>query len=599
MHQNADTSARRFRPLHIDRRHAPDDGQRHLQVIVPGSPEAYETSDQLATEARELEAAGQLSRAREKLVRAAELTPERADLLIGVALIARKLAQPLDAEEALLAALSIAPDHPTAMFTLALVYEDLGIWERAVRWWVRLTELDPNGPQPHFQAGVCFGLHLKQFDRAFRAFKPLPNVLDGYWLKLITEIQQERDRARARVHATLRARRGGGTIEGETGVVLARDLLHLGRPRTAQGILDRVRDGIDPMVALTLQFEIDWRVLGLEHAVDNLEPHIDFAEPPAAIRFTLADALYQIGDYERSAAVWRRIDLAGIAPHEREMFWRASFAARNFTEALQIGETCLALSPYDTKGGQFVLSTLLAQGSLEPTNSPAEGAAANRMLIPPVLFRFWDKPVPPEDVQAVLGSWDGPAEGLRDVLFDETAARAFITETYPDRYLAAYDACHHPAMKSDFLRLCYLTERGGIYLDVDQARVPGGPSLRQSLAGRSLVLPLSATGPVYTNNNIIAAVPGHPVLRMALEEALVRIEEATRQGIRLDLWATTGPGVFTRTLVRYLLARMRNEETGAEGGEIALFSDQYLNSITALVNDLAYKRTVEGNWRLI
>ena len=314
------------------------------------------------------------------------------------------------------------------------------------------------------------------------------------------------------------------------------------------------------------------------------------------MRFMLSEANYQLGEFEKAAEIWRRASFVDLQAHHQEAFWRASFATRNFAEARGIGEKIMELRPYDTKGAQFVLSTLLAQGTLTPTNGPVIGSPSDGT---PVLFRFWDKPVPPPDVQAVMDSWNAPEVGLAQVLFDEVAARRFIGDAYSERYLAAFDACHHPAMKSDFLRLCYLAKVGGVYLDVDQVRSSDGPSLRDSLAGRSLVLPLRATWAFYTNIIIIAAVPGHPVLTFALAEALNLIEVSMRTGERPDLWVTTGPGVFTRSLVRFLVGRLNGDPQAGAGGEIALFSDQYLSSMTALVNDLAYKSTAEGNWRLI
>ena len=545
--------------------------------------------------ARLLESQGHLDRACIALDEAIALGPPHVDMLIWKGQMLHKLARPLDAVEAFSRAVEIDPNHATPHFGLALVYEDLGIWEKGLRQWEDLIDLIPENGQPYFQAGVIFGLHLLQFDRAFRLFNCLPKVIDGFWLKLIKDVQRERDAARERVHATLRARKRGGSVD----VQLVSDLLHLGRIRMAQALLAEIGPNLDRDVRMMAQFEITWRIDEVENALTEAGREVDLSDPPPLMRFMLSDALYQIGEFEKSAQIWRRLPVGDLSPHHQEIFWRASFATRNFAEARSLGESVMALRPYDTKGAQYVLSTLLAEGTLTPTNGPAAATESGEMLIPPVLFRFWDKPRPPADVQAVMDSWNAPEVGLNQILFDEPKARRFILETYSERYLAAFDACHHPAMKSDFLRLCYLTKVGGVYLDVDQVRVPDGPSLRRSLSGRSLVLPLSATGPVYTNNNIIAAVPGHPVLRLALAEALLLIEEAVRSGERPNLWVTTGPGVFTRSLVRFLLARLNGDADAAAGGEIALFSDRYLGSMTALVNDLAYKSSAEGNWRLI
>lgn len=541
---------------------------------------------------RALEAGGRLGDAMAALDRAIELEPREAELFMWKAQLAAKLARPLDAEDALLKALALNPGHVAANFHLAQVYYDLCIWDRCVRQWERSIELSPNEVQPYFEAGRVFGMHLEQYDRAFRLFDALPNVIDGFWLSEIANVQRLRRDARARVRNAIKARKAGRPLD----VTTVRDLLHLGKVRTARGLLDKIGEAIDPILRQMAQFEINWRADELEHALESLDVAGDVANATQPMRFLIADGLYQLGAFEASAELWRDGDFGELAPHVQELYFRATFATRDYGRAIAIARQMMEQRPYDTKAAQLVLTALLSQGAAEPVNTPGTG----ELTIPPVLFRFWDKPTPPADVQEVLDSWNDPAEGLRQVLFDEAAARAFIAQAYPEPYLAAFNACHHPAMKSDFLRLCYLTEMGGVYLDVDQARVPGGPSLRDALVGRSLILPLSGTSPFYTNNNIIACVPGHPVLRRALAEALHLVETATRDGQRPDIWVTTGPGAFTRSLVRYLLNRM--EHGGAadpEGGEIALLSARYLESMTALVNDLSYKGSAAGNWRMI
>lgn len=35
-------------------------------------------------------------------------------------------------------------------------------------------------------------------------------------------------------------------------------------------------------------------------------------------------------------------------------------------------------------------------------------------------------------------------------------------------HLSAYERCHHPAMKSDYFRLCFIARHGGFYVDADE-----------------------------------------------------------------------------------------------------------------------------------
>jgi hypothetical protein len=87
--------------------------------------------------------------------------------------------------------------------------------------------------------------------------------------------------------------------------------------------------------------------------------------------------------------------------------------------------------------------------------------------IPRTIVQFWDNHASlPEDVQECIDSWSV----LRDqaftiLLFDDTAARRFILERLGVRHEHAYVKCYHPAMRSDYFRLCFVYSEGGCYVD--------------------------------------------------------------------------------------------------------------------------------------
>lgn len=190
--------------------------------------------------------------------------------------------------------------------------------------------------------------------------------------------------------------------------------------------------------------------------------------------------------------------------------------------------------------------------------------------IPKVLVRYWHDPADlPADVRACLDSWGRLREvGFECRMFsDETAAR-YIDERYGDREREAFARCRHPAMRSDYLRMCFVLADGGIYVDADDVLlnddwkgllrndrlkiqplcydVPSGDMLSAEEIWRA---DLQTEGRIfYVNNNPIAAPPGHPLLRRALARATARL---LSNEARPEIQSTTGPGNFTAALAAH------------------------------------------------
>ena len=89
--------------------------------------------------------------------------------------------------------------------------------------------------------------------------------------------------------------------------------------------------------------------------------------------------------------------------------------------------------------------------------------------IPRRLIRYWHDPDDlPEDVRECLNSWERLADdGFEFHLFDDASAAAYIAEAYGDRERRAFTRCGHPAMRSDYLRMCFVLAEGGLYVDAD------------------------------------------------------------------------------------------------------------------------------------
>ena len=237
--------------------------------------------------------------------------------------------------------------------------------------------------------------------------------------------------------------------------------------------------------------------------------------------------------------------------------------------------------------------------------------SASRTDIPKVIVQFWhDLHEIPEDVQECLDSWERlKKQGFKRVLFDDAAARRFISKRLGGSYLAAFDLCHHPAMRCDYFRLCYVVTYGGFYVDADE--VYQGTDCNHFFRDNRLkIQPLcydTATGMMikpdvlvrergyspgwifYVNNNPLVAPANHPVIRLALDRATRILLSCVER--RPEIQSTTGPGNLTASLVRHSIASKLTGRTR----DFLILPSWEATSISRW--PLSY-RNDERNWRL-
>lgn len=185
------------------------------------------------------------------------------------------------------------------------------------------------------------------------------------------------------------------------------------------------------------------------------------------------------------------------------------------------------------------------------------------------IVMFWDDLEQlPGDVRECVESWNSLLTlGFDLRLFDSAAATRFIANRLGSRHERAYRKCYHPAMQSDYFRLCYIFIEGGCYIDADD--VHNGPEIQHLFDdGRLKIQPLcydietdemvppevftrpGADSPswiFYFNNNPLMAAPGHPIVGRALANATAAIEQAA-DGKLPEIQSTTGPGNLTRSI---------------------------------------------------
>lgn len=190
--------------------------------------------------------------------------------------------------------------------------------------------------------------------------------------------------------------------------------------------------------------------------------------------------------------------------------------------------------------------------------------------VPKTLIRYWhDQSDLPSDVSDCISSWDCLVdEGFEIQMFCDESAAAYLAERFSDRERRAFERCRHPAMRSDYLRMCVVLAEGGFYVDTDDVLIGGGWKELFS-DGRLKLQPLCydiktagmlPTAEIwradlctnerifYVNNNPIAAPAGHPIIRCALSRAT---DQLLGDELYPAIQSTTGPGNLTAALAAH------------------------------------------------
>jgi hypothetical protein len=249
------------------------------------------------------------------------------------------------------------------------------------------------------------------------------------------------------------------------------------------------------------------------------------------------------------------------------------------------------------------ISRAATPGVVDPVAAPS--------TIPRSLVRYWHEPddIPPDVVRCLTTWLPLRDEGIEFRFFGDAAARAYIAERFDERAVAAFDRCHHPAMRSDFFRMCFILADGGLYIDADDVLL--GNEWRKIFDDRRLLVqplaydltlhamvPMEELGNVdlptsnrifYVNNNPIAAPPRHRVVQRALERS---IDTLLRNDSDLEIQSTTGPGNLTASLA----AHARILAISGEPADFQIMLDWH--TISEPFWDLEYRNDAR-NWRNI
>ncbi|MCF2525423.1 glycosyltransferase [Bradyrhizobium sp. G127] len=206
--------------------------------------------------------------------------------------------------------------------------------------------------------------------------------------------------------------------------------------------------------------------------------------------------------------------------------------------------------------------------------SELEGACHDqyKQSPPKMIVQFWhDLTACPADIHQCISSWTRwTARGFEHRLFDEISAKAFIRNSLDARHEQAFERCYHPAMQSDYFRLCYLWEEGGFYVDADDVCI--GPQidflfndgrlkvqpLCYDIASSAMISPASflpvgnyeSSWIFYINNNPLITSRRHPIIEIALNRATELLQYADKDALP-EIQTTTGPGNLSRSIFEF------------------------------------------------
>lgn len=267
----------------------------------------------------------------------------------------------------------------------------------------------------------------------------------------------------------------------------------------------------------------------------------------------------------------------------------------------------LGFEENDCLRSAFIRELTLAQ--LDRAATPTAAGLGHAGAVPRTLIRYWHDPRDvPDDVRACLDSWDPLRnEGFELRMFNDMSAAAYIAERYSTREREAFACCRHPAMRSDYLRMCFVLAEGGLYVDADDVLLGNGWRdifRKGGLQVQPLCYDVPTGGMVpateiwrtdlptndrifYVNNNPIAAPAGHPVLWRALARATKKL---LGEDPLPEIQGTTGPGNLTAALA----AHARDSKVAGAPIDFELLYDW--EAVAETRWELSY-RSDARNWR--
>lgn len=207
------------------------------------------------------------------------------------------------------------------------------------------------------------------------------------------------------------------------------------------------------------------------------------------------------------------------------------------------------------------------------------------------MFSFWDTVEPPDEVKENIVTWAHIAESVP--LYSERMAQDFILKNFDEKVLRCFDKCHHPAMKSDLFRILKLSVDGGLYIDADERLISNlDPIIKliDDLEVDRLFVVDVMSDRMYLHNYAIFCRPNDEIVKLAIEQAVDVISEASEDYLRGKIWKVTGPGNLSKAVLGQFISDCTLIPRTAFISSIAFRKIFYSP-------DLSYKADPQKNWR--
>ncbi len=280
---------------------------------------------------------------------------------------------------------------------------------------------------------------------------------------------------------------------------------------------------------------------------------------------------------------------------------QGSVVSRNFSDYPTLYSDLFNGALNGDQGACFNLLPLGIEERLFP-NMPRCVPQDFPRTIPKHIVQFWDKPVPPGDVRTAMESIRRDNPDFTYYLECDETARAFIQAHYGAEITTLYDACPHPAMRSDFWRLCYLHVKGGVYIDADViSRAP----LTEITKGTSFkaLLSYSIGQPWCLDNDVLICEAGTPLMQHIMETMFQRVQHILDTGYFENIWVSTGPGAMVVGTMRWIAGMLKEQNipfnminTALSDAGLAFIHHHQVEQVLDTCSRFAYQGTW-ANWR--
>lgn len=214
--------------------------------------------------------------------------------------------------------------------------------------------------------------------------------------------------------------------------------------------------------------------------------------------------------------------------------------------------------------------------------------------LPQEIVLFWHDKQLPRDIEESIRKIKEVNIDYSVILFHADEAYDFIKLHYGyDLGYLFKHRCIHPVMQSDLFRLCYLLQKGGVYIDID---VECYDRLENIFAYQDFdcFLFYALGNPCCVENGFIACVPNNQIIAACLERIQRHLTEKRSFN---NIWDCTGPGVFSIVILEFLMKKIISNESFISPLEkLKLVSNNVAKRAFTHV-ELNYKRSSLGNWR--